>query len=156
MHKICSVYKMVTSNVANCRPISLLSIFSKALEKIVYQKFLQFSNSKISNSQFGLRQMRSWLTELLTILDEVYKYIDQRSCSDSVYMDFRKAFDSIPHSEFLYKIWVLGITGPMWFWLKEYLSGRLHYVEVDVSHRVGVVSRVLQESILGHSYFCYT
>ena len=61
------------SGVTNYRPISLLSILSKALEKIVYQKILQSISSKISNSRFGFCEKRLCLTQLLTFLDLLTK-----------------------------------------------------------------------------------
>ncbi len=59
--------------------------------------------------------------------------------SDSVFLYFSKAFDSILHEETLYLLWLMGITGPPWMWLKDCLLGRHHYVEVD-----GASSTLLQ------------
>ena len=50
---------------------------------------------------------------------------------DAVYIDFRKAFDSVPHSELLFKLWNIGINGSLWKWFKSYLNNRLQCVSVN-------------------------
>ena len=74
---------------------------------------------------------------------------------DVIYLDFQKAFDSVPHEELLYKLWILGITGPLWFWIKSYLSNRAHYTSVlgGSSMCLPVKSGVHQGSILGPLFF---
>ena len=61
-----------------------------------------------------------------------YAYVNEQLAKshsvDVVYLDFRKAFDTVCHNELLYKLWRLGVTGPLWLWFKEYLSNRVHYV----------------------------
>ena len=41
---------------------------------------------------------------------------------DTIFFDFRKAFDTVPHQELLYKLWLIGITGPLWEWFREKIS----------------------------------
>ena len=124
-HKICPIFKSGDpSCVSNYRPISLLCILSKILESLVYKKIILFIKPLISNCQFGFQQQRSCLTQLLLSFTEIYNAIHSKNSVHAVYLDFKKAFNTVPHQELLYKLWITGITGPLWKWFKYYLSDR--------------------------------
>ena len=108
-HKICLIFKGGdTSCASNYRPISLLCILSKVLESIVYQKVIHFLQPQISTCQHGFLQGKSCLTQLLNFYSEIFKSLDNGSPSDVVFVDFRNAFDTVPHSELLFKLWSFG------------------------------------------------
>ena len=97
------------------------------------------------------------MTQLLVSFNKIFTPIEEGQAVDTIYFDFKKAFDSIPHAELLYKLWTIGITGPLWFWFKSYLTNRQHYVNIDEhsSQSLPVLSgvRTTQGSIVGPLIF---
>ena len=152
LHKICPIYKKGdATNVQNYWPISLLCIISEVIESIIYNEVLLFVLTLLDKNQFGFLQNRSCFTSLLSTSSKVFDSIDMKHSCDVIYLDLKKVFNSVPHSELLYKLWSLEITGPLWLWFHGYLSNRLHYVEVDgfSPGYLPVLSQVARGSILG-------
>ena len=129
--------------MTNYRPISLLCVLSKVLESIIYDKIIDFIYPQLSHPQFGFLRNRSCLTQLLSSFSSIYDAVEEKTSCDIGFLDFRKAFDSIPHSELLFKLWRMGIIGPLWCWFQSYLSGRsqlktlflILYMSILVCHR---------------------
>ena len=92
--------------VTNYRPISLLCIVSKVLERLVYNKVMPFLFHTFSTHQFGFLPKRSTLQQLLLVLNIIHKAIHfSNKRVDILYLDFRKAFDSVSHCKLLNKLW---------------------------------------------------
>ena len=90
----------------NYRPISLLCIVSKIMESIVYKKIIDFM---VNKKQFGFLAGRSCVQQLLRCFDEIFDNADLGSPTDVVYLDLRKAFDSVPHDSYCLScgVWAL-------------------------------------------------
>ena len=109
IHTIILIFKSGDCSSVLCyRPISLLCTISKALERIIYNAIVKFTTQYISLTQFGFLKNHSSQQQLLLYLSR------QSSPIDVVYLDFKKAFYSVPHNELLVKPWSFGITGNLW------------------------------------------
>ncbi|BHF76590.1 hypothetical protein SprV_0501968900 [Sparganum proliferum] len=95
----------------NHRPVSLTSICCKIMEKITKQQVMQFleQNHLLSNSQHGFCKSRSSVTNLLYCLEHWTRAADRGDMVHDIYVDFKKAFDSVPHHRLLYKLSRAGV-----------------------------------------------
>ena len=141
----------------NYRPISLTSIVVKIMERLVHQELSQFlsDNNKLNSSQHGFRNKHSCQTQLLECVHQWAKALDHRSSIHTIFLDFSKAFDTVPHMKLCAKLDNIGIRGNILNWVKAFLTNRQQRVCLDGSHSdwAQVSSGVPQGSILGPLLF---
>ena len=78
---------------------------------LIFDKSIDFlTTNVISSSQFGFVKKRSTVQQLLTFLSFVFQSLDHKTQVDTIYLDIRKAFDTVPHSELLARLWSAGIV----------------------------------------------
>ena len=149
VHRITPIYKNGDKHlISNYRPIFLLCIISKVLEHLIYKKIIDHILPQISPNQFGFLPHHSCLQQLLLLCNTLY---ETSLPTDVIYLDFRKAFDSVPHHKLLCKLYSFKISGKLWIWFYEYLSSRQQYVSINhqISDILPVRSGVPKGSILG-------
>ena len=141
----------------NYRPISLLSVFHKLLEKIIYKKIISFLEKYkiLYNYKFGFRSNHSTTLALIEVLDEIYKNLDQQNYVIGTFFDLSKAFDTVNHEILLQKLSYYGIRGIALSWIKSYLDNRQQYVSIDKTNSATKVVNygVPQGSVLGPLLF---
>ena len=84
-----------------------------------------------TEEQHGLVPGRSCATQLLVTLEEWSATLDQGYAVDCIYLDFQKAFDSVPHGRLLSKLSTYGIRGKCLEWIRKFLSGRKQRVIIN-------------------------
>ena len=155
---VCPRYKAKDPMVfSNYRPISLLSIFSKTLERLMYVRLLEFLNKhKILNKfQFGFRNMYSTFMALITLLDNLRNALGSGNCAVGIFLDFQKAFDTVNHKILLGKLNCYGIRGINLDWFSSYLTNRSQTViyNEQESEMKETLCGVPQGSVLGPPLF---
>ena len=145
------------SDFSNYRPISLLSQFSKILEKLFNERLQQFLNTNniLSNSQYGFRTHMSTVHAALELTESISDSIDSKQHCAGVFIDLKKAFDTVDHKLLVEKLSFYGVRGIANTWLENYLMNRKQYVVVDnqASRMQFIKCGVPQGSVLGPVLF---
>ena len=119
-------------SVENYRPVSLLSIPSKLLEKAVNISFQEYliENKILSDRQFGFRANHSCETASLCMVDQWSQNVDHGYVNGVAFIDMRKAFDAVNHTILLLKLKIVGCTDRSLRWFTSYLKGRSQFVSI--------------------------
>ena len=142
---------------SNYRPVSVLPVFSKLLERLVYNRLISHINENklLYEYQFGFQKGKSTYLAIMMLVDKITEALDQGECVVGVFLDFSKAFDTVDRNILLQKLHKYGICGVELLWFEDYLSNIMQYVTYNnhKSSREKNNCGVPQGSILGPILF---
>jgi len=122
---------------SNYRPISILPVFSKLLERIIYNRIYDHlrGNNLFYEKQFGFQKNSSTEHALLQLVEDITKSFEQGSYTLGVFIDLSKAFDTVDHKILFAKLRYYGISGKYYEWICSYLTNRKQYVTYQDNRR---------------------
>ena len=137
----------------NYRPVALLPILSKILERAVFHQLVEYldENSLIHPNHHGSRKGHNTTTALIQMYDYWVKAVDNGEMAGAMMLDLSAAFDMVDHKILLEKLKLLGMESRTVMWMKSYLTGRSQSVCIDgcLSLALPIVCGVPQGSVLG-------
>ena len=138
---------------SNYRPVSVLPVLSKILERLMYNQLILYLNRHdlLYEYQFGFQKGKSTHMALITLIDKISEALDQGELVIGILLDFSKAFDTVDHGILLKKLELYGVKDTALKWFDSYLTNRLQYVTYNniKSDKEKVKCGVPQGSILG-------
>ena len=141
----------------NYRPISVLPNLSKIFEKFIYKQLYKYleMNNILYKHQYGFRNKMSTNQAIINHLHYLYDSLDSGNTVFSLFLDFRKAFDTVDHKILLSKLNSYGIRGPVLDLFKSYLSDRrqVTFINNTISSSKVISHGVPQGSVLGPLLF---
>ena len=126
----------------NYRPISLLSVFSKIVEKLMYSRFMLFvTKNNIQNDvQHGFREGKSTEAATHAFLENIQKAVEKTNLI-GIFFDLSKAYDVLDHKILLFKLDAYGIKGLVNQWFKSYICNRKQYFEINYMENISRISK---------------
>ena len=143
--------------VSYYRPITLLSVFHKIMEKQIITRLVNFldKHNILDDNQFGFLSGRSTTQASMLTTDKIQRAIENKLYSCGIFLDLSKAFDTVDHSILLAKLEHYGIRRLPNEWFRSYLANRQQFISVNNSDSdpLLITCEVRQGSVLGRVLF---
>ncbi|XP_057299070.1 uncharacterized protein LOC130629748 [Hydractinia symbiolongicarpus] len=141
----------------NYRPISILPIFDKIIERLMHTRLVSFLDcfNIINTAQYGFQKHKSTNHAIFEVINKVSQALKNKTPSSCVFLDLAKAFDTVDHTILLRKLHHYGIRGIQNKWFASYLTDRKQSVSIlnSLSPPLSIQCGVPQGSILGPLLF---
>ena len=156
--KVIPVYKSDDeTEPGNYRSISLLSVFNRIFEKLMYHRLNSFldKNNVLFKAQYGFREKHSTQHAILDTVNIIQNNMDLKLFTCGIFIDLKKACDTVDHAILLQKLYHYGIRGIINDWFSSYLVSQSQVTEVDtyLSSKSQISYGVPQGSVLGPLLF---
>ena len=156
--RVTPIYKSgPKSDTNNYRPISVISVFSRMLERLTHDQLFEFlkTNKRLTSNQAAFRKHYSTITSLIGSTDYWYESIDHSKVNLTVFLDLKKAFDTVDHSVLMKKLRAYGVRDKSGDWFESYLTNRKQFCSLNGLHSKAkkVTCGIPQGSCLGPLLF---
>ena len=145
------------SDVSNLRPVSLLPLIGKLLERVVHKRLLKYleENNLLDAKQGGFRPGHSTVDTIVQFTNDLYKGINENKGTVACFVDLKKAFDTVNHNILINKLALLGLSNSIILWVQSYLKNRTQRTLANniLSEVRTIECGVPQGSILGPLFF---
>ena len=156
--RVTPIFKGGDSDQPNCyRPISVISVISKLMEKLISKRLIKFLNKNkiVNDSQFRFRESHSTTHAITNINETILRNVELKKHTASIYLDLSKAFDCVNHKILLEKLYTYGVRGISHKLFQSYLTDRYQFTSINGSASVllKIICGVHKASPLVPCYF---
>jgi hypothetical protein len=144
------IYKGDRYDIQNYRPISIIPVFAKLLEKLMYNRIISFlyENKNFTEAQKGFRKGKCIERAVQTFIERIQEALDKQVHTIGIFIDLTKAYDVLNHKLLLEKLTSYGIRRTTNSWFKSYLTNRRQFIEINQSDSSNVMVNRYRSSFM--------